>query len=180
MAGLWASPRSPARDRALPEREERPGACSCPQGKHPLPLPWEPSREPPIWKENQEPKKHGPGQGERGWGRGSRQRAGSEPAVRLCFSRWPRGRGWGGCQPRLEVPLEPFPEWLWGPPHQQPGAGGRGERHSPAGSCQGPSLAGRWPSPLRDRRCASTGQLPALPAWTPKPRGNWGGKRILR
>lgn len=45
---------------------------------------------------------------------------------------------WG---PRLDLPLEPFPEWLWGPLHQRPSVDGRGERHSPAGSFQGPSLA---------------------------------------
>lgn len=100
---------------------------------------------------------------------GSRQRAGSEPAVRLCFSRWPKGREWRGCQPRLDVLWSPSQNGFGVPSHQQPGAGGGGERHSLAGSCQGPSLAGRWPSPPKDIRCASTGQLPTLPAWTPSP-----------
>ena len=64
--------------------------------------------------------------------------------VRLCFSRWPGDRDvglpalWG---PRLDFSLEPFPEWLWGPPHQRPGVDGRGERHSLARSFQGPPLA---------------------------------------
>lgn len=63
--------------------------------------------------------------------------------VTLCFFRQPRGAGGGLLalwEPRLDLPLEPFPEWLWDPPTKDL-VGRQGERHSLAKSFQDPSLA---------------------------------------
>lgn len=53
-------------------------------------------------------------------------------------------------EPRLDFPLEPFPEWLWDPPHQRPVWVARGEALSGQelpgpvpGCCYG--LAHWWP-----------------------------------
>lgn len=176
------SPRPPAQDRALSEREERHGACSYPQGKCPLPLPWRASWEPPIWKENQGPTWTGP---EKGTGKmGKQAEAGSGACGELdCASQGGPGAGVGGCQPCGGLGWT----FLWSPSQNGFGvpptkdlvwtAEGRGTLRPGASRAHPWRLL--WPSPLM-ARCGSTGQLPTLPTWSPKPRGKWGGKRTLR
>lgn len=84
---------------------------------------------------------------EKGIGKmGKQAEAGSGACGELdCASQGGPGAGVGGCQPCGGLGWiflwSPSQNGFGVPPHQRPGVDGRGERHSPAGSFQGPSLA---------------------------------------
>ena len=110
----------------------------------------------------------------RGWGSGEAGR-GRPGSLRLdCASQGGLGAGMRGCQPCGVLGWT----FLWSPSQNGFGvpptkdlvwmAEGRGTLW-PGASRVHPWLL-LWPSPLM-ARCGSTGQLPTLPTWSPKPRG---------
>lgn len=119
MAGLWIQPQTPVQDRTL-QRAMRHGACSCPQGSTQYDSTGGPLGNLQFGKK---PRAKVTGTGpEMGWGEGGagrRERQAQEPAVTLCFLKWPGG-GVGGLpaseEPRLDFALEPFPKMALGVP----------------------------------------------------------------